>query len=70
MRMPKSQITELEREDEKPFFKKEIFSFTKDILYFIDNEMVAVLQAIVIKELGGFLGLFSARAINKADLGL
>jgi len=34
MRMSKLQITELEREDEKPFFKKEIF--TKEIIYFIE----------------------------------
>ncbi len=34
MRMSKLQITELEREDEKPFFKKEILSFTKEILCF------------------------------------
>ena len=34
MRMPKSQITELGSEDEKPFFKKEILSFTKEIVCF------------------------------------
>ena len=49
--------------DTKPFFKKEILSFTKEILYFIDNEILAVLQAVVIKELSGVLGSFSARAI-------
>ena len=29
--------------DTKPFCKKEILSFSKEILYFIDNEMLAVL---------------------------
>ncbi len=33
--------------DTKPFFKKEIFSFTKEIIYFIDNELLTVLQAVV-----------------------
>ncbi len=51
--------------DTKSFVKKEIFSFTKEIICFIDNELLAVLQAIVIKELSGFLGTFSARAIIK-----
>ena len=32
--------------DTKPFFKKEILSFTKGILYFIDNEIHAVLQVV------------------------
>ncbi|KAF5412879.1 MAG: hypothetical protein C5S38_07675 [Candidatus Methanophagaceae archaeon] len=33
--------------DTKPFVKKEIFSFTKEIIYFIDNELLTVLQAVV-----------------------
>ena len=34
------------------------------------GEMLAVLQAVVIKEISGFLGSFSARAVIKADFGL
>ncbi len=34
------------------------------------GELLAVSQAVVIRELSGVLGTFSARAVNKADLGL
>ena len=33
--------------DTKSFVKKDFFSFTKDIIYFIDNELLTVLQAVV-----------------------